>query len=95
MVNCLPTMQETWVRSLGWKILWRRKWEPSPVLLPGRSHGWRRVVDYSPWGRKESDTTERPHFHFNAYIYICNIGFSGGTVVKICLPMHIPLLHIS
>ena len=69
-VNCLPTMQETWVRSLGWKILWRRKWEPTPVLLPGRSHGRRRVVDYSPWGRKESDTTERPHFHFNAYVYI-------------------------
>ena len=57
-VNCLPTMQETWVRSLGWKILWRRKWEPTPVLLPGRSHGRRRVVDYSPWGRKESVMTE-------------------------------------
>ena len=35
---------------------------PTPVLLPGRSHGRRIVVGYSPWGRKESDTTERLHF---------------------------------
>ena len=34
---------------------------PTPVLLPGESHGWRRPVGYSPWGRKESDTTERLH----------------------------------
>ena len=36
----------------------------SPVLLPGKSHGRRSMVGYSPWGRKESDTTERLHFHF-------------------------------
>ena len=41
------------------KILWRRKWKPTPVLLPGKSHGQRSVVGYSPWGRKESDMTER------------------------------------
>ena len=40
------------------KIPWRRKWQPTPVLLPGKSHG-RGLVGYSPWGRKESDTTER------------------------------------
>ena len=39
------------------KILWRRKWQPTPVLLPGKSHGRRSLVSYSPWGRKESDTT--------------------------------------
>ena len=44
------------------KILWRRKWQPTPVLLPGKSHGQRSMVGYSPWGRKESDTTERLHF---------------------------------
>ena len=38
---------------------WRRKWQPTPVLLPGESHGWRSLVGYSPWGCKESDTTER------------------------------------
>ena len=43
--------------------MWRRKWQPTPVLLPGKSHGWRSLVGYSPWGREESDTTERLHFH--------------------------------
>ena len=38
---------------------------PTPVLLPGKSHGWRSLVGCSPWGRKESDTTERLHFHFS------------------------------
>ena len=39
-------------------------WHPTPVLLPGKFHGLRCLVGYSPWGRKESDTTERLHFHF-------------------------------
>ena len=43
----------------------RRQWQPTPVLLPGKSHGWRSLVGYSPWGREESDTTERLHFHFS------------------------------
>ena len=42
--------------------LWRRKWQPTPVFLPGKSHGQRSLGGYSPWGRKESDTTERLHF---------------------------------
>ena len=46
----LPAMQETWIG----KIPWRRERLPTPVLWPGESHGL-----YSPWGRKESDTTER------------------------------------
>ena len=37
---------------------WRRKWQPTPVLLPGQSHGWKSLVGYSSRGRKESDTTE-------------------------------------
>ena len=44
----------------------RRQWQPTPVLLPGKSHGWRSLVGCSPRGRKESDTTERLHFHFDA-----------------------------
>ena len=40
------------------KILWRRKWQPTLVLLPGKSHGWRCLVGYSLWGHKELDTTE-------------------------------------
>ena len=46
---------DPWVR----KILWRRKWQPAAVFLPGESLGQRRPVGYSPWGRKESDPTER------------------------------------
>ena len=45
--------------------MWRRQWHPTPVLLPGKSHGWRSLVGCSSWGRTESDTTERLHFHFS------------------------------
>ena len=41
------------------KIPWRRKWKPTPVFLPGESHGQRCLVGYSPWGHKESDMTEQ------------------------------------
>ena len=45
---------DPWVR----KIPWRRAWQPTPVFLPGESHGQRSLVGYSPWGHKELDTTE-------------------------------------
>ena len=48
----------------------RRQWHPTPVLLPGKSHGWRSLVGCSPWGREESDTTEQLHFH-------CSLSFTG------------------
>ena len=60
-----PAMQETWVRSQVRKIPWRRKWQPTPVFLPGEFHGQRSLADYSPWVPKESDTTEQLHFHFH------------------------------
>ena len=41
------------------KILWRRAWQPTPVFLPGESHGQRSLVGYGPWGHKELDTTEQ------------------------------------
>ena len=41
------------------KIPWRRKWQPTPVLLPGESHGRRNLMGYSPQGRKELDTAEQ------------------------------------
>ena len=43
----------------------QRQWHPTPVLLPGKSHGWRSLVGCSPWGCEESDMTERLHFHFS------------------------------
>ena len=49
-----------WIR----KILWRREWQPTPVFLPGESHGQRSLSGYSPWGCKESDTTEQLTFHY-------------------------------
>jgi len=53
----LFAMRETWLQ-IG-KILWRRAWQPTPVFLPGEPHEQRSLVGYSPWGRKESDMTER------------------------------------
>ena len=46
-------------------IIRRRQWHPTPVLLPGKPHGRRSLVGCSPWGREESDTTARLHFHFS------------------------------
>ena len=51
---CRRYIFDTWVG----KIPWRRKWQPTAVFLPGKSHGKRRLADYSPWGYKELDTTE-------------------------------------
>ena len=45
------------------KIPWRKKWQPTLVFLPGEFHGQRSLVGYSPWGCKESDTTEQTHAH--------------------------------
>ena len=46
-------------------MLRRRQWHPTPVLLPGKSHGWRSLEGCSPWGCWGSDTTEQLHFHFS------------------------------
>ena len=61
------TKSQTWLSD--WTELRlplrKRQWHPTPVLLPGKSHGWRSPVGCSPWGHQESDTTERLHFHFS------------------------------
>ena len=44
---------------------WRRQWHPTPVLVPGKSHGQRSLVGCSPWGHEESDRTQRLPFHFS------------------------------
>ena len=48
----LPAKQETWILSLGWEGPWRRKWQPTPVFLPGKSHGQRSLVGYSLFGQR-------------------------------------------
>jgi len=45
--------------------MWRRQWQPTPVFLPGKSHGQRSPVGCSPWGHCESDMTEHLRFHFS------------------------------
>ena len=57
-VKRLLTVWETWFDPWVGKILWRRKWQPTPLLLPGKSHGQRSMVGYSPRGRKELDMTD-------------------------------------
>ena len=52
--------EHTWLR-----MTWRRRWHPTRVLLPGESQGWRSLVGCCLWGRQESDTTRRLHFHFS------------------------------
>ena len=56
----------------------RRQWHPTPVLLPGKSHGRRSLVGCSPWGRSESGTTERLHFH----ISLSCIGEGNGNPLQ-------------
>ena len=59
MVKHLPAKQETRVRSLGWEDLLEKGMATTPVFLPGKFHGQRNLVDYSPGSRKELDTTEQ------------------------------------
>ena len=63
--------------AVSWQY-WRRQWHPTPVLLPGKSHGRRSLVGCSPWGREESDMTERFHFHFSL---LC-IGEGNGNPLQ-------------
>ena len=60
----------------------RRQWHPTPALLPGESHGRRSLVGYSPWGREESDTTERLHFDFSL---LCTGEGNGNPLQYSCL----------
>ena len=59
-------------------IPWRRDWLPTPVFLPGESHGQRGLVGYSPWGHKESDTTEQEREE----LFMPKLGLQVGDVLK-------------
>ena len=61
-----------WVK----RIPWRRKWQPTPVLLPGEAHGQRSQVGFSPQSRKESDMTE--HTHEPAVLCTAGLGVGMG-----------------
>ena len=64
-----------------WKIPWRRTWQPTPVFMPGKSHGPRSLVGYNPWGRKESDTTEWLHF---TSLHFTTLSLPAGGLMPAC-----------
>ena len=64
MVKRLSTMEGTQVLALGWEDPLEKEMAIHSTTIAWRIHGQRSLVGYSPWGRKESDTTERLHFHF-------------------------------
>ena len=65
--------------NLNGKRIWkRRRWHPTPVLLPGKSHGRRSLVGCSPWGLEESDMTEQLPFHFS----LSHIGEGSGNPLQ-------------
>ena len=66
MVKCLPTMWETRVRPLGWEDSLEKAMATHSCLENPMDRG--SMVGYNPWGRKESDMTERLHFHFNSFV---------------------------
>ena len=70
------------LQSMGLRKSRRRQWYPTPVLLPGKSHGQRSLIGCSPWGRKESDLTERLHFHFSLS---CLGEGNGNPLQRSCL----------
>ena len=75
LAKSVPTPTSILSRSLVTKLWFylkaaihparRRRWQPTPVLLPGKSHGQRSLVGCNPWGHEESNTTEQLHFHFS------------------------------
>ena len=80
MVKCLSTVRETRVQSLGWEDPLEKEMAVHSSILPGKSHGQRILEGYSPWGCKESDTTER--LHFTLPHFIMNIEYN--SVPQLC-----------
>ena len=81
----LPTLRETRVRSLGREDPLEKEMAIHPVLLPGKSHGWKSLVDYSPWGHKELDMTQRLHFDFlyTSIIMAGHILIATGSILAV------------
>ena len=91
MVKNLLTIQETQDQTLGLeelrKIPWRRKWQPTPVFLPGEFHGQRRLADPSPWGHKESDTSKQLTVSLLFTCHILSCCCHCCSVAKMCLTL--------
>ena len=88
--QCSRHRFDSWVG----KIPWRRKWQPTPVFLPGKSHRQRSLVGYGPWGCKESDTTERLSSHRKGE-FVYNVVLSSGIQPSDSVIIHIRLLFFQ
>ena len=85
-VKHLPTMRETQVQYLGRKDLLEKEVATHSSILPGKSHGWRSLVGYRPWGCRESDMTEQLHFLKQKITVFSFSDFTWWTdVLSICL----------
>ena len=78
VVKNLPPSAGDTVQSLVRKIPWSRKWQPTPVLLPGKIHGQRSLVDYSAWSLKDLGVTEHAPLsikkgNFRSIQYLCSV----------------------
>ena len=98
-VGSIPSLGRShmplWSRKGGRKNIWRRKWQPTPVFLPGESHRQRSLAGYSPRGCKESDMTKRLHFHFHFHCILDSfVDYDGYSISsKGFLPTLWWLLH--
>ena len=82
-LRCRRPRFDPWV----WKIPWRRKWQSALVLLPGKSHGQRSLVGYSPWGRKELDTTEQLHIHVRHFYLLIGRRKQTSNIFSFSIPI--------
>ena len=86
----LQRVRQDWTTSLSIFTFmhWRRKWQPTPVFLPGESHGQRGLVGYSPWGCKELDTTEQLSMHTPS-IFLCLFSLMSTSILSTYWPVSI------
>ena len=75
---CLQCRRPGFDPQVG-KISWRRKWQPTPVLLPVKCHRWRSLLGYSPWDRKELHTSEQLHFFITSAIWDTLMNLHGSN----------------
>ena len=75
------------VQSLGQEDPLKKAWLPTPVFLPGELHGQRSLVGYSPWGHKESDTTEHTHTHTHTHAHTYALTFPLATGLFLVCPL--------
>ena len=77
------------------KIPWRRRWQPTLVFLPGKSHRQRSLMGYSPWGHKESDTTEQLHNNTKWYNQILKSTrlISGEQTTLLQTPLYFIIIY--